>query len=113
MALRLRTRHWHSGLGNGVPLIQAVGSTLADKIDIGRPSRAFPVTPPGIRVPYHGGSDELKRSKRLLVEASRASRSRQWAALAGRPHDATLPRNQSGSRQLQLLSCAARPVAVS
>ena len=28
-------------------------------IDIGRPSRAFPVTPPGIRVPYHGGSEEL------------------------------------------------------
>ena len=28
-------------------------------IDIGRPSRAFPVTPPGIRVTYHGGSIEL------------------------------------------------------
>ncbi len=26
------------------------------EIDIGRPSRAVPVTPPGIRVPYHGGS---------------------------------------------------------
>ena len=25
------------------------------RIDIGRPSQAFPVTPPGIRVPYHGG----------------------------------------------------------
>jgi len=28
-------------------------------IDIGRPSQAFPVTPPGIRVAYHGGSIEL------------------------------------------------------
>jgi hypothetical protein len=28
-------------------------------IDIGRPSRAFPVTPPGIRVTYHGGSTGL------------------------------------------------------
>lgn len=31
----------------------------ASEIDIGRPSRAFPVTPPGIRVTYHGGSIEL------------------------------------------------------
>jgi hypothetical protein len=29
------------------------------KIDIGRPSQAFPDTPPGIRVTYHGGSIEL------------------------------------------------------
>jgi hypothetical protein len=29
------------------------------KIDIGRPSRVFPFTPPGIRVTYHGGSMEL------------------------------------------------------
>jgi len=28
-------------------------------IDIGKPSRAVPVTPPGIRVTYHGGSTEL------------------------------------------------------
>ena len=33
-----------------------LSSTLAHLIDIGRPSRAFPVTPPGIRVTYHGGS---------------------------------------------------------
>ena len=51
---------------------QLTGSTLADKIDIGRPSRAFPVTPPGIRVPYHGGSDELSvRRSRYTRQAER------------------------------------------
>ena len=33
-------------------------------IDIGRPSRAVPVTPPGIRVTYHGGSIELSVLRR-------------------------------------------------
>lgn len=33
------------------------------KIDISWPSRAVPVTPPGIRVTYHGGSIELSRRR--------------------------------------------------
>jgi hypothetical protein len=33
-------------------------------IDIGRPSRAVPVTPPGIRVTYHGGSIGLSIERR-------------------------------------------------
>jgi len=33
-------------------------------IDIGRPSRAVPVTPPGIRVMCHGGSIELRERRR-------------------------------------------------
>ena len=41
-------------------------------IDIGRPSRAFPVTPPGIRVPYHGGSEEL--SVRRCRQSRKAKR---------------------------------------
>jgi hypothetical protein len=32
-------------------------------IDIGRPSRAVPVTPPGIRVTYHGGSIALRERR--------------------------------------------------
>jgi len=38
--------------------IQTVNVFLGE-IDIGRPSRTFPVIPPGIRVTYHGGSIEL------------------------------------------------------
>ena len=34
-----------------------------NQIDIGRPSRAVPVTPPGIRVSYHGGSIELSTTR--------------------------------------------------
>jgi len=37
---------------------------LRPLIDIGRPSRAVPVTPPGIRVTYHGGSTELSVGRR-------------------------------------------------
>ena len=51
------------------------GMTSVVLIDIGRPSRAFPVTPPGIRVTYHGGSiglcigrrSEFRKSNRVEI----------------------------------------------
>ena len=76
--------------------------------------------PHGSPLPHHRtyGSvprrfGRVKRSKRLTHEANRASRNRHWAAPAGRPHAATSPTSQSGIRQLWLLSCGARPIAVS
>ena len=50
-------------------------------IDIGRPSRAFPVTPPGIRVTYHGGSiglctgrhSESRKSDRVEIAVAQGS----------------------------------------
>jgi len=36
-----------------------VGANYGMKMDIVWPSQAFPVTPPGIRVTYHGGSIRL------------------------------------------------------
>ncbi len=76
--------------------------------------------PHGSPLPHHRayGSvprrfGRVKRSKRWTHEANRASRNRHWAAPAGRPHAATSPTSQSGIRQLWLLSCGARPIAVS
>ena len=42
----------------------AIGRGFSN-IDLGRPLRAFPVTPLGIRVTYHGGSGELRGRRRI------------------------------------------------
>ncbi len=53
--------------------------------DRGTPRDATPPTPPGIRVPYHGGSTELCLGGRIEFGEDRATRNRRCVGLVGPP----------------------------
>ena len=78
-------------------------------IDIGRPSRAFPVTPPGIRVPYHGGSEELCVQR--IGDSGEAERIEVGIGqrLLDGPRGATSPRSQWDSQRPPPLACGGTP----
>ena len=48
-----------------LPEVPTVGALTARDRDRGTPRDATPPTPPGIRVPYHGGSTELGLGGRI------------------------------------------------
>ena len=86
-------KSWH----NTLPLI-----TL---IDIGRPSRAFPVTPPGIRVTYHGGSiglcigrrSESRKADRVEIAIAQGLLDGRVAGTSARTRSVTLRRQLRGT----------------
>ena len=78
-----------------------VRAQLKEQIDIGRPSRVFPVTPPGVRVRTRR-FDQVKQSRRRPHEGGRASRTQRCAGLAERPGGSTFARVQLEIRQPRL-----------